>query len=115
MAKKPTPPKPAVAVLTLRGVPGMHPDTRHDMVTWIREQATQLVKHGTDYSPGFHGRFYPIDKPQETGAFLTIRKAARMTPAGRRTIAEWLRKHARWLLKDGDNYDNRFVARYMPI
>jgi hypothetical protein len=115
MAKKPKPSKPAVAVLTLRGVPGMHADTRADMVTWIREQATQLRKQGANYSPGFHGRFYPLDKPQETGAFLTIRKAARMTPAGRRMIAEWLRKQGRHLLKDGDNYAKRFVARYMPI
>ena len=115
MAKKPKPSKPAVAVLTLRGVPSMHADTRADMATWIRKQATQLIKHGVDYSPGFHGRFYPIDKQQETGAFLTIRKAARMTPAGRRMIAEWLRKQVRHLLKDGDNYAERFVARYMTV
>jgi hypothetical protein len=115
MAKKPTPPKPAVAVLTLRGVADMHADTRQDMATWIRGQATQLIKKGMDYTPGFHGRFYPLDKPQETGAFLTIRQAAKWTPAGRRMIAEWLRKQARALLKHGDDYAKRFRARYMPI
>jgi hypothetical protein len=112
MTKKPN---PAVAVLTLRGIPDMHADTRADMATWIREQATQLIKQGANYAPGFHGRFYPLNKPQKTGAFLTIRKAAMMTPSGRRMIAEWLRKQVRHLLKDGDNYAKRFVARYMPI
>lgn len=45
-------------------------------------------------------------------ATLTIRSAGKMTPEGREAVAEWLRMHARMLLKDGANYSPRFTGHY---
>jgi hypothetical protein len=46
-------------------------------------------------------------------AMLTIRRAADMTPEGRKAIANWLRMHANDLVKDGGNYSTVFRGNYM--
>jgi hypothetical protein len=51
--------------------------------------------------------------PEKVAASVHIYDAPAMTKAGRKEIAGWLRKHADWLLKEGDNYAKRFRGRYM--
>jgi hypothetical protein len=52
-------------------------------------------------------------KPKNlVAATLTIHKAQNMTPEGRKVLAKWLRGQAHDLIKDGDNYDPNFKARY---
>lgn len=51
----------------------------------------------------------------KSAAIVTIREAERMTPRGRRDIAEWLRRQARALIKDGPLYARRFTARYIYL
>jgi hypothetical protein len=46
-------------------------------------------------------------------AAVFIYDAPSMTKAGRKEIAGWLRKHAAWLLKEGDNYAKTFRGRYL--
>jgi len=48
----------------------------------------------------------------DTAATVTIKKAANMTPKGRKKIAEWLREKAEDLVTEGPNYTARFTARY---
>lgn len=49
----------------------------------------------------------------ESAAILTIKDAPNMTPLGRQEIAAWLRRQARMLIKDGENYTfGRFRATY---
>ncbi len=46
-------------------------------------------------------------------AVLTIREAEIMPIERRKEIAEWLRKQAKGLLKQGSKYTNRFTARFI--
>ena len=49
-----------------------------------------------------------------SAAILTIKQAPKMTDAGRRMIAEWLRKQAWALVKEGKSYSPKiFTARYL--
>lgn len=50
---------------------------------------------------------------EKIAASVTIHDAADKTPEGRKKIAAWLRRHANDLIKDGDNYANRFRGRYV--
>ena len=51
---------------------------------------------------------------EKSAAILTIYGAPDMTPEGRKDIAEWLRLHAKMLVKDGSNYARgRFTGRYL--
>ena len=52
------------------------------------------------------------DECYAVAARLVIRHAADMTPKGRKQIAEWLREHAKMLIKDGPEYSSQFVGRY---
>ena len=46
---------------------------------------------------------------KKTAATLTIHGPGRMSKAGRRDIANWLRRHASMLVKEGDKYtEGRF-------
>jgi hypothetical protein len=54
-------------------------------------------------------------KKEKCAASITIHDAADMTPKGKKEIAEWLRKQAKMLLKEGDNYPTRFRASYLYI
>ena len=54
-----------------------------------------------------------MPKSERAVATFTIHGAARMTPAGRKFIATWLRDQATNLLRDGDKYSERFTARYI--
>ena len=47
-------------------------------------------------------------------AKLEIRRAAGMDAENRQAVAGWLRKQARRLLKDGDNYALLYTARFNP-
>ena len=49
-----------------------------------------------------------------SAAIVTIRSPGRMTARGRRHVAEWLRRHADMLMRDGKHYtEGRFTGRYM--
>lgn len=50
---------------------------------------------------------------EKSAAVLTIHDAGDMTEEGRKDIARWLRRHARWLTKYGDEYSTRFIGRYL--
>ena len=53
-------------------------------------------------------------KVEKSAAIITIKSPGKMTKRGRRDIAEWLRRHATWLLKHGDEYTNgRFAGRFI--
>ncbi len=45
-------------------------------------------------------------------AWLTIKGAATMTPARRKDIAAWLRRHADDIIRDGSRYSARFRGHY---
>jgi hypothetical protein len=50
---------------------------------------------------------------EHSAAIVTIHDAARMSPTGRKAIAQWLRNHARWLERHGREYAPRFRGRYI--
>ena len=55
--KKTKPKYKSAAVVTIRGALDMTPDGRKAIATWLRKQATNLVKHGKDYAGGFQARY----------------------------------------------------------
>ncbi len=55
----------------------------------------------------------PKVDPEKVAASVHIRDADKMTAKGRRDIAKWLRQHADFLLKHGDEYAPRFRGRYI--
>jgi len=50
---------------------------------------------------------------EKTVAVLTIKEAGRMTAEGREELAEWLRAQADGVLAEGNNYADRFRARFL--
>lgn len=52
-------------------------------------------------------------KKEKCAASITIHDAADMSFKGKKEIADWLRKQAKMLLKEGDNYSTRFRASYL--
>lgn len=50
-------------------------------------------------------------KGEKSVAVLTVFDAPAMTPSGRKAIAEWLRRQARMLVKDGKLYAKRYTGR----
>jgi len=46
-------------------------------------------------------------------ATLEIKDTAKMTEEGRKEVAEWLKKQAEDLIKEGKDYSNHFKARYI--
>lgn len=50
---------------------------------------------------------------EKSAAVLTIKDAQRMTPKGRKDVAEWLREQARFLVEFGTEYAPRYRSRYM--
>lgn len=52
-------------------------------------------------------------RKNRAAAIVTIRDAGRMNPEGRKAVAEWLRMHAKMLLKDGGDYPPVFTGRHM--
>lgn len=50
---------------------------------------------------------------EKSAAVLTVFDAHKMTPAGRKRIAKWLRSHADMLVGEGKNYAPRFRGRYL--
>jgi hypothetical protein len=51
-------------------------------------------------------------KKQKSAAVLTVFEANKMTWDGRQLVAEWLRKQAKALIKDGHLYGKVMRARY---
>jgi hypothetical protein len=52
-------------------------------------------------------------KSAKSAASITIKSPGKMTKRGRKDIATWLRQHANWLTKYGDEYTTgRFTGRY---
>lgn len=49
----------------------------------------------------------------KSAAIVTIKDAAKMTPAGRRRIAKWLRSRATLLEKHGNLMASRFISRWI--
>lgn len=50
----------------------------------------------------------------KSAAVITIKAPGKMTKAGRKNIAAWLRKHASMLLRHGEQYtDGRFTGRFI--
>lgn len=49
----------------------------------------------------------------KSAAVVTIFGAPDMSPSGRRAVANWLRKQADFLQKEGKVYAKRFTARYL--
>lgn len=52
---------------------------------------------------------------EQSAAIVTIKDAGSMTRRGRKAVADWLRKHATWLEKDGHAYSKRFTGRYLYV
>lgn len=48
-------------------------------------------------------------------AVITIKDAGEMTADGRKVIADWIRRQADDLERDGPEYAGRFRARYMTV
>jgi hypothetical protein len=44
---------------------------------------------------------------------MTLHGAPDWTPAGRKDLADWLRRQAKNLVKDGTKYSKRFTAKYI--
>ena len=56
-----------------------------------------------------------MKRPEKSAAILTIKDAPKMTASGRRAVAQWLRKQAKFLEKDGSGFAKRFTARYLYL
>lgn len=55
-------------------------------------------------------------KREQSAAIITIKSPGKMTKRSRRDIAQWLKRHADMLLKDGDKYtDGRFTGRFIYV
>lgn len=52
-------------------------------------------------------------RKDRAAAIITIRDAARMTARGRRNVADWLVRQARFLREHGQEYSDRFTGRYL--
>jgi protoporphyrinogen oxidase len=46
-------------------------------------------------------------------ATITVHQAPVMTKKGRRSVAQWMRRQADFLEKNGSEFANRFTARYI--
>lgn len=51
----------------------------------------------------------------KSAAVLTVKEPSRMTPTGRKHIANWLRHCARNLVKHGSKLSKQFRARYLYL
>ena len=52
---------------------------------------------------------------EKSAAVLTIKDAGEMTKRGRKNVADWLRRQAKFLEEDGHVYAPRFRARYLYV
>jgi hypothetical protein len=49
----------------------------------------------------------------KSAAILTIKDADKITKKGKKDIADWLRKQAKALIKDGHLYHKKIIIRYL--
>ena len=54
-----------------------------------------------------------ITTKPKSAAVLTVFDAPNMTPAGLKSIADWMRRQARALVREGKLYGPRMTARYL--
>lgn len=52
-------------------------------------------------------------KPLKWAAKLVILKGNKMTPEGRKEVAKWLKRQAKFLKEDGDLMEGRYTAHYL--
>lgn len=52
-------------------------------------------------------------KTSKSAAILTVKDAPIMTKRGRKQIAAWLRRQAKFLESHGPEFASRFTARYL--
>jgi len=50
---------------------------------------------------------------EKSAAVLTIKNAGNMSKKGKKNIADWLRKQAKALIKDGHLYSKKIIIRYL--
>ena len=50
---------------------------------------------------------------EKSAAILTIKDADKMSKRGRKEVAAWLRRHAKYLEQHGQAYSSRFTGRYL--
>lgn len=49
----------------------------------------------------------------KSAAILTVKDAPKMSATGKKAIANWLRRQATMLEREGKHYSARFTARYL--
>lgn len=52
-------------------------------------------------------------RSERSAVILTVKDAPKMTRQGRKNIASWLRRQARFLEEHGPEFAGRFTARYL--
>jgi len=57
-------------------------------------------------------RLMMLSKKTKNAAIVTVFDAAKMTTAGRKTIAAWLRKQAKWVEQNANQLSSRYRATY---
>lgn len=89
-----------------------------DAISYARSTAkisgSEVVVHNNNGCVCLRGRKRKMAKKAvQSATILTIIDAANMTLRGRRAIADWLRRQAVALVKDGHLYSKRMIARYL--
>lgn len=127
----------SAAVLTVHNAPGMTPGRRLQVARWLRSCAKKLeagrLERKTRAAPGRDGRDGHSGRATTSGAqsagfgaglgasnrfrltrtLLTLRGRANFSPRGRREIASWLRRCARFVQDHGQELNKRYTARYL--
>lgn len=94
----------SAAILTIYNAPGMTKQRRWQVVGWLR-RAARAVHYNVHMER--HTRF------RQTRTLLTLKDYDNYSSKGRRDIAAWLRRHAKFLEQHGNQYSKRFTGRYL--
>ena len=49
----------------------------------------------------------------KSAAILTVKDGDKMTKQGRKKVAAWIHRQANYLIKNGDKFASRRIARYL--
>lgn len=105
-----SPKNDVVARVTVYGASEMTPTRRREVAAWLKRHASDLIRRGLNYPKRFTETWMAHeDDPIVRVAFFATPS---MSPTGRKQIADWLRQHARDLMKGGDNYAPHFIGRF---
>lgn len=101
----------SAAILTVYNAPGMTKSRRQEVATWIRWMATRVAG---DFTAGAK----KVPKAASfrfasTRTILTLKSPNKYSAKGRRDIAAWLRRHAKFLEQHGNQFSKRFTGRYL--